>query len=43
MLRSVARPSYDSLVAEQGARVLAERGEGDLGKLLSAGETWVVS
>ncbi|MEK6606712.1 MAG: 2-oxoacid:ferredoxin oxidoreductase subunit beta [Myxococcota bacterium] len=43
VLRSVARPSYDSLVAEQGARVLAERGEGDLGKLLSAGETWVVS
>jgi 2-oxoglutarate ferredoxin oxidoreductase subunit beta len=43
VFRSVQRPVYDELMAEQIDAAVAVRGEGDLGALLHAGETWVVS
>jgi len=43
VLRAVRRPTYEEIVVEQGRAAVARRGHGDLKKLLSAGETWVVS
>jgi 2-oxoglutarate/2-oxoacid ferredoxin oxidoreductase subunit beta len=44
VFRSVQRPVYDELMAEQlvTATATAQRGEGELEALLHAGETWVV-
>jgi len=43
VLRNVVRPSYDAMVKEQGERIVAQRGKGDLERLLNSGETWSVS
>ena len=42
VFRSVQRPVYDELMAEQLETATAQRGEGELEALLHAGETWVV-
>ncbi len=39
----VERPVYDALMAEQIERTRREQGEGELGKLLHAGDTWAIS
>jgi 2-oxoglutarate/2-oxoacid ferredoxin oxidoreductase subunit beta len=43
VFRSVQRPVYDELMAEQIAEATESRGAGELEGLLHAGETWVVS
>ena len=43
VLRNVARPTHDELLTGQVEAVRAQRGEGDLAKLLDSGETWTVS
>jgi 2-oxoglutarate ferredoxin oxidoreductase subunit beta len=43
VLRNVTRPTHDELLTAQVEAVKAQRGEGDLGKLLDSGETWTVS
>jgi 2-oxoglutarate/2-oxoacid ferredoxin oxidoreductase subunit beta len=42
VLRRVNRPTHDQLVSGQVEDARAQHGEGDLGKLLLAGETWTV-
>jgi 2-oxoglutarate/2-oxoacid ferredoxin oxidoreductase subunit beta len=42
VFRSVERPVYDDLMAEQLATATATRGEGDLETLLHSGETWTI-
>ena len=41
VVRAVRRPSYHEAMAEQTERGRRVRGEGDLGKLLRGGQTWV--
>jgi 2-oxoglutarate ferredoxin oxidoreductase subunit beta len=41
VLRSIARPTHDQLMAGQITDARARQGEGDLTKLLNSGETWV--
>jgi 2-oxoglutarate ferredoxin oxidoreductase subunit beta len=43
VFRDVSRPSYDQLVSEQMADVLAKKGSGDLQSLLTGSDTWNVS
>jgi 2-oxoglutarate/2-oxoacid ferredoxin oxidoreductase subunit beta len=43
IFRSIERPVYDDLMAEQLKVAEEERGEGDLATLLHSGETWTVS
>ncbi|WP_354641959.1 2-oxoacid:ferredoxin oxidoreductase subunit beta [Kitasatospora camelliae] len=43
VLRDVNRPVYDTLMAEQLDRAVADRGPGDLGKLLTGNDTWSVA
>ncbi|WP_245966316.1 2-oxoacid:ferredoxin oxidoreductase subunit beta [Sphaerisporangium album] len=43
IFRSVDRPAYDSLMAEQMEDAVAQRGPGDLADLLRGGDTWAVS
>jgi len=43
VFRSVQRPVYDDLMAEQLETAAAASGKGDLEALLYAGETWVVA
>ena len=43
VLRNVSRPTHDELMTQQIEAVRAQRGEGDLRKLLDSGETWTVS
>lgn len=43
VFRDVPRPSYDRLVREQVATVLAQQGPGDLQALLTGSDTWLVS
>jgi 2-oxoglutarate ferredoxin oxidoreductase subunit beta len=43
IFRSVVRPVYDDLMAEQLALATEKRGTGDLAELLHSGETWVIS
>jgi 2-oxoglutarate/2-oxoacid ferredoxin oxidoreductase subunit beta len=43
IFRSVVRPVYDDLMAEQLAVATEKRGTGDLAELLHSGETWVIS
>ena len=43
VFRSVERPVYDDLMAEQLERATSERGEGDLEALLHAGDTWQIA
>lgn len=42
VLRAVTRPTYETLLDEQVKAAGAERGPGDLKKLLHTGETWKV-
>jgi 2-oxoglutarate/2-oxoacid ferredoxin oxidoreductase subunit beta len=42
VLRKVERPTHDQLLTNQLAAAVQKRGQGDLGKLLTGGETWVV-
>ena len=43
VFRSIERPVYDELMAEQIAGATAKTGPGDLEALLHAGETWTVA
>jgi 2-oxoglutarate/2-oxoacid ferredoxin oxidoreductase subunit beta len=43
VFRDVERPVYDTLMAEQIETTRSELGEGELGKLLHAGDTWSIS
>jgi 2-oxoglutarate ferredoxin oxidoreductase subunit beta len=42
MFRSVERPVYDELMAGQLESAKEKKGEGDLGALLHAGDTWSI-
>ncbi len=42
IFRAVERPVYDALMAEQIETTRAEQGEGELEKLLHAGDTWSI-
>jgi 2-oxoglutarate ferredoxin oxidoreductase subunit beta len=42
VFRSVERPVYDELMAEQLEQARERRGEGDLAALLTSGDTWTV-
>jgi 2-oxoglutarate/2-oxoacid ferredoxin oxidoreductase subunit beta len=42
VLRRVTRPTHDALLSGQVEAAVAQRGEGDLAKLLRAGDTWTV-
>jgi 2-oxoglutarate ferredoxin oxidoreductase subunit beta len=42
IFRNVERPVYDALMAEQIETARREQGEGELGKLLHAGDTWAI-
>ena len=42
VFRDVERPVYDRLLDEQLTRARDEQGEGDLGELLHAGDTWTI-
>jgi 2-oxoglutarate ferredoxin oxidoreductase subunit beta len=43
VFRDTSRPSYDRLVREQLAEVVAAKGSGDLQSLLTGGDTWTVA
>ena len=43
IFRDVERPVYDALMAEQIETTRREQGEGELGKLLHAGDTWAIN
>ena len=43
VFRDVTRPTHDELMTGQIEAVVAQRGQGDLKKLLESGETWTVS
>mgnify|MGYP003733342895 CR=1 FL=1 len=43
VFRDISRPSYDRLVREQLAEVVAAKGSGDLQSLLTGGDTWTVA
>ncbi|MFI5261439.1 MAG: 2-oxoacid:ferredoxin oxidoreductase subunit beta [Candidatus Limnocylindrales bacterium] len=42
VFRSVARPTHDELLTGQIEQAVAQRGEGDLSRLLRSGEAWTV-
>jgi 2-oxoglutarate/2-oxoacid ferredoxin oxidoreductase subunit beta len=42
VLRAVSAPRYERQVSEQVKALVAKKGQGDLGKLLRAGDTWEV-
>ena len=42
VFRDVERPVYDRLMEEQLDKARADQGEGDLGELLHAGDTWTI-
>jgi 2-oxoglutarate ferredoxin oxidoreductase subunit beta len=43
IFRAVERPVYDELMAEQLETARAQKGDGDLEKLLHAGDTWNIA
>ena len=43
VFRDVERPVYDALMAEQIETTKRELGNGELGKLLRAGDTWTIA
>jgi len=43
VFRDVERAVYDRLMDEQLARARKEQGDGDLGELLHAGDTWTIA
>ncbi|MFC9431956.1 2-oxoacid:ferredoxin oxidoreductase subunit beta, partial [Streptomyces sp. NPDC056987] len=42
VLRSVERPVYDTLMSDQLDTAVEQRGKGDLGAMLTGGDTWTV-
>jgi 2-oxoglutarate ferredoxin oxidoreductase subunit beta len=42
IFRAVGRPIYDAMMAEQIEVTRRELGEGELTKLLHAGDTWTI-
>lgn len=42
VFRSVERPVYDSLMADQLEAAVEQHGKGDLGRLLAGNDTWTV-
>jgi 2-oxoglutarate ferredoxin oxidoreductase subunit beta len=42
VLRAVEKPTYDEQVNQQVEDAIAEKGEGDLDKILNRGDTWEV-
>jgi CBS domain-containing protein len=42
VFRSIQRPTYEEAVVTQGENAVEERGAGDLAKLYSSADTWVV-
>ncbi len=42
IFRQVQKPTYDELLMQQINEVIAERGPGDLPRLLRSGTTWLV-
>ena len=42
IFRQVQKPTYDDLMMQQINEVVAERGRGDLPRLLRSGTTWLV-
>ena len=42
VFRAVEKTTYESLLDQQVTGAVAERGKGDLGKLLFGGDTWTV-
>jgi 2-oxoglutarate ferredoxin oxidoreductase subunit beta len=43
VFRAVLRPTHDELLAEQVTEAIVQQGEGDLARVLVAGETWTVT
>ncbi|HLX33648.1 MAG TPA: 2-oxoacid:ferredoxin oxidoreductase subunit beta [Candidatus Limnocylindrales bacterium] len=43
VIRSIDKPTHDQMLVEQLEQATAARGQGDLRKLLNAGETWTVT
>ncbi|HET7181576.1 MAG TPA: 2-oxoacid:ferredoxin oxidoreductase subunit beta [Candidatus Limnocylindrales bacterium] len=43
VIRRVSRPTHDQMLNDQLAQSVATRGQGDLRRLLNAGETWTVT
>ena len=42
VLAKVEAPIYEDLIAEQEQRAMAERGPGDIARLLTSGDTWTI-
>jgi 2-oxoglutarate ferredoxin oxidoreductase subunit beta len=42
VLAEVEAPIYEDLIAEQEKRAVAERGPGDIARLLTSGDTWTI-
>ena len=42
VLRAVARPTHDQLIAQQISAAVSAHGVGDLAEALASGETWTV-
>ncbi|MFD7561184.1 2-oxoacid:ferredoxin oxidoreductase subunit beta, partial [Streptomyces sp. NPDC059835] len=42
VFRSVERPVYDTLMADQLDAAIDQKGKGDLGALLTGNDTWTV-
>jgi 2-oxoglutarate ferredoxin oxidoreductase subunit beta len=42
VLRNIQRPSYDAMVHEQNAQIIAEKGPGSLEKLIVGRDTWEI-
>jgi 2-oxoglutarate ferredoxin oxidoreductase subunit beta len=43
VLAAVAAPVYEEILQEQEQRAIADRGAGDIGRLLTSGDTWRIS
>jgi 2-oxoglutarate/2-oxoacid ferredoxin oxidoreductase subunit beta len=43
VLVDVEAPIYEDVMLEQEQRALADRGPGDIAKLLTSGDTWRIS
>ena len=43
VLTAVEAPVYEDLMLEQEQKAFAERGPGDIAKLLTSGDTWKIS
>jgi hypothetical protein len=43
VLSAVEAPIYEEVLLDQERRAIAERGPGDIAKLLTSGDTWRIS